>query len=149
MPTELPIPSGPTNREIIDRAYQVLGLSDSMFARTPEEYASAVLSLGAMMLEWPYDQLGYIYEDAAGIRVEEESGIDRKWLEAAAYGLADRIGPTVGKELSAAARKIGAQQHSRLCSGVATVPESDYAPGTPRGSGHRWPGATYFPASAD
>ena len=40
-PNILPIPTGPSNKAIIDRAYMALGLSDSMFGRTQEEYASA------------------------------------------------------------------------------------------------------------
>lgn len=142
--TTIPIPSGPTNREIIDRAYQVLGLSDSMFGRTDDEYASAILPLGGMMLEWPYDQLGYIYEDAAGLRVEEESGIPRKWLDAVAYGLAERMGPTIGKELSAAARKVKNTTYSRLCSDVAIIPRARHADATPRGAGGKYRGV-FFP----
>lgn len=142
--TTIPIPSGPTNREIIDRAYQVLGLSDSMFGRTDDEYASAILPLGGMMLEWPYDQLGYIYEDAAGLRVEEESGIPRKWLDAVAYGLAERMGLTIGKELSAAARKVKNTTYSRLCGDVAAIPRARYADATPRGAGGKYRGV-FFP----
>lgn len=130
--SELPIPSGPTNREIIDRAYQMLGLSDSMFGRTDEEYASAMLPLGGMMLEYPYDALGYIYEDAAGMRAEEESGIARKWLEAVAYGLAQRIGQTIGKQASS---KTGAQQYSMLCSYAGTPTQMEYGDATIRGAG--------------
>lgn len=139
MTTELPIPSGPANREIIDRAYQVLGLSDSMFGRTEEEYASAMLPLGAMMLEWPFSLLGYIYEDAAGLRVEEESGIDRKYLDTVAYSLADRIGPTIGKAIPAGALKTKGRLYSTLCADVAAIPTSGYADATFGGSGHRTP----------
>lgn len=147
MTTELPIPSGPTNKEIIDRAYQVLGLSDSMFGRTPEEYASAMLPLGGMMLEWPYDQLGFIFEDAAGLRVEEESGIARKYLDAVAYGLAERLAPTIGKALPAEARKPKNTTYSRLCADVRVATPAQYAAGTPRGAGGRRYLGTYFPAA--
>lgn len=145
MTTTIPVPSGPTNKEIIDRAYQVLSLKDSMFGRTDEEYASAVLVLGGMMMEWPYDQLGYIYEDAAGLRAEEESGISRKWLDAVGYGLAERIAPTIGKTLSVEARRVKTQTHSRLCSEAGSIPQSQYADGTPLGAGHsRTYRPTYF-----
>lgn len=137
--TEIPIPSGPTNREIIDRAYQVLGLSDSMFGRTEEEYASAMLPLGAMMLEWPFDQLGFIYEDAAGMRVEEESGIARKYLDAVAYALAERLAPMIGKALPAEANKPKNRTYSKLCADVAVIPAAQFTDATFRGSGHRWP----------
>src|SRR5690606_25386143 len=145
MTTGLPIPSGPTNKEIIDRAYQIIGLSDSMFGRTPEEYASAMLPLGGMMLEWPFDQLGFIFEDAAGLRPEEESGIDRKYLEAVAYALAERIAPTIGKTLPPEARKPKNTTYSALCAAVRVATPAEYADGTPMGAGHRHYGRTYFP----
>lgn len=144
--TEIPIPSGPTNREIIDRAYQIMGLSDSMFGRTPDEYASAMLPLGGMMLEWPYDQLGFIYEDAAGLRVQEESGIPRKYLDAVGYGLAERLAPIIGKTLSAEARKAKGDRYSRLCGDVGTIPTAEFANATLRGAGGRRFGIWFPPA---
>lgn len=134
--TALPIPSGPTNREIIDRAYQVLGVSDAMFGRTEEEYASALLPLGGMMLEPPFNLLGYDGYDG-GLKVEEESGIDRQWLEAVAYGLAERIGPTIGKTLSPNAEKVKNRLLARITATFAVVPSMEFAAGTPRGSGNR------------
>lgn len=138
--TNIPIPSGPTNKEIINRAYQVLGLNDSMFGRTAEEYASAVLVLGGMMLEWPFDGLGYDDEDAAGLRVEEESGIARKYLDTVAYSLAERMAPTIGKTLSTAAQAIKSRLYSRLSAeqASANLPAVGYAAGTPRGSGNKF-----------
>lgn len=144
---EIPIPSGPLNREIIDRAYQLEGLSDSMFGRTPEEYASAMLVLGGLMLEWPYDQLGFYSEDAAGLRVEEESGISRKYLEAVAHGLAERMAPTIGKSLSKEATKNAASLYTRLCGAVAVIPSAEYSDGTFRGQGGSRRRGTYFPAA--
>ena len=87
--TTLPIPAGPLNKEIIDLAYTVLGVSDAMFGRTDEEYASAMTMLRAMMGEWPFDQLGF---DTGDARVGSESGIEAKWLTAIGYSLATRIG---------------------------------------------------------
>jgi hypothetical protein len=143
--TELPIPSGPTNKEIIDRAYQVLGLSDSMFGRTPEEYASAMLPLGGMMLEWPFDQLGYWFEETPGGRVEEESGISRKYLDTVAHSLAERVGPTIGKSLSPEASKVKNVLYSRLCADVRVATPAQYAAATPTGAGARRYAGTYFP----
>lgn len=138
--TDIPLPSGPTNKELINRAYQVMGLNDSMFGRTAEEYASAVLVLGGMMLEWPFDGLGYDDEDAAGLRVEEESGIARKYLETVAYCLAERMAPTIGKTLSTSAQAIKGRLYSRLSAeqAAANLPTAGYAAGTPRGSGNKF-----------
>lgn len=145
--TTLPIPSGPTNREIIDRAYQVLGQSNAVFGRTNEDYAEAVVTLGALAAEWPFDQIGFIVEQEAGLRVEEESGIDRKWLNAVAYALAEQMAPTMGKTLAAEARKQKNRAYSRLCGAVAVITPAEFADATPRGSGWRR-GRSYWPTAA-
>jgi len=135
--TTLPIPSGPTNREIIDRAYQALGISDTTFGLSESEYAAAMLPLGGMMLEWPYDMTGYIHEDAAGLRVQEESGVPRRWLDAVAYGLAERLAPTIGKSLPPEARKVKATQYSRLCAAAQFAHVVDIPDSLPLGAGRR------------
>lgn len=144
--TEIPIPSGPTNRQIVDRAYQVEGLSDSMFGRTDDEYAAAMLPLASMAREWPFDQIGFLIDGALPI-VEEESGIDWKYLDSVAYSLAERLAPTIGKQLAPAASKVKASLYSRLCGDETTIPDADYADGTIRGAGGKYRG-TFFPAAS-
>jgi len=139
MTTILPIPSGPTNREIIDRAYRSMGVSDAMFGRTAEEYAVGVEILASMMLESPFDLLGYDQQDAGeGNRVEEESGIDRKYLEPVALMLAERLAPAIGKTLAPHTIKAKNRAYSLLCAAVVTIPAAQYQDGTPRGAGARY-----------
>ena len=142
--TALPIPSGPTNREIIDRAYQVLGQSAKMFGHTEEDYADAVLTLGSMMADWPFNQISFIVDDAAGLRTEEESGIDRRWMDAVAYSLAERMAPTSGKTLSPEARKAKNRTYASLCGAVQVEQTAEFADATPRGAGWNR-GRTYWP----
>ncbi|RPF70447.1 packaged DNA stabilization gp4 family protein [Aurantiacibacter spongiae] len=139
--TALPIPSGPTIREIIDFAFAAMGTSDAMFGHSENEYAAALTSLNAMMSEWPFDQLGYIFEDAAGVRLEEESGIARQHMAAVGYALAERMAPSMGKTLTPETRRIKGQTYSRLCAAVADIPAAQYAENTP--TGYRY-GRTYF-----
>ena len=145
--TTLPIPTGPTNKELIDLAYLGISISDAMFGRTPEEYASAGLLLRAMMNEWPFDQLGFVDEDGAGLRIEERSGIDRKYSQGVALCLAERIAPAIGKSMSREAVKRLARSYSLLCGAVAIVSELQYADATQMGAGHsrRFAGRTFFP----
>lgn len=139
MATVIPIPGGPTNREIIDRAYRSLGVSDGMFARTAEEYQTGIEILASMMMESPFDLLGYVqFDGGEGNRVEEESGIDRKWLEAVGLSLAERLAPTLGKTLSPHLSKAKVRAYSQLCVAVVPIPEVKHRDGTPRGSGARW-----------
>lgn len=149
--TTLPIPGGPTNREIIDEAWLGIGVSDNMFGRTPEEYASSGKRLRAMMGEWPFDQLGYIREDDPGLRLEEESGIEQKWLSAVASSLAERIAASIGKSLSPEARRVKVINYSRLCSAVGAPAAVEFGDATPMGAGQRRNSyaSTYFPASTE
>jgi hypothetical protein len=142
--TVLPIPTGPTNREIIDRAFQILGQSNVMFGRTDEDYADAILTLNAMIMEWPFSEIGFYVESEAGLRVDEESGISRAYLNAVAHNLAEQMASTSGKTLSPEARKTKNRSYSRLCGAVQATPAAQFADGTVRGSGWRR-GRTYWP----
>ena len=142
-------PNGPTNREIIDRAYKAMGAGARGFGLPAEEYADAVEVLSSMMFESPFDLLGYV-QQAAGEsnRVEAESGMARKYLEPVALMLAERIAPTIGKQLSPATMKAKNRAYSLLCASVITIPDTRYKDGTPKGAGHRfnnWGGETFFP----
>jgi hypothetical protein len=139
--TVLPIPAGPTNREIIDRAYRAMGVSTRMFGLTDSDYADGVETLSSMMLESPFDLLGYVqFQGGEGNRVEEESGIDRKYLEPVALMLAERLAPVIGKTLAPHTLKAKNRAYSLLCAAVVTIPDAKYQDGTPRCAGHRWQG---------
>lgn len=133
--TTIPIPSGPTNKELIDLAYLALGVSDAMFGRTDDEYAAAMLILRSMMQEYPFDQIGFDnFED----NVSERSGIEAKFKTAVSYSLAERLSSTtVQKAMPLASIKTKADSYSRLCAAVNVTPSMSYAPGTSGGSGRR------------
>lgn len=130
--TDIPIPSGPTNKELIDLAFLALGMTDAMFGRTDEEYASGVTVLRAMMGTWPFDQLGY---DFTTPRPSEASGIEQKWAQAASMGLAERIAPAVGKMLSPQVMAAKARSYSSLCAAVGNKSFVTYPNNTPAGAG--------------
>lgn len=142
--TTLPLTGGFKNKEAIDLAYTVLGLSDAMFGRTEEEYATGMVLMRAMMGEYPFDQLGF--DEGDGL-VTGDSAVDKKWLTAVGYGLAMRIGAAVGKTLKPNAQSTHNRAYSALCAAVAVIPEVELANGTPRGAGHRMGGSTFFAAS--
>ncbi|ABD27433.1 hypothetical protein Saro_2998 [Novosphingobium aromaticivorans DSM 12444] len=130
--TDIPIPAGPTNKELVDLAYLALGMTDTMFGRTEEEYASGVGLLRAMMGEWPFDQLGYDYTTP---RPSERSGIEQKWTQAVSLSLAERIAPAVGKALSPQSASAKARSYSTLCAAVGNKSTVTYPNNTPAGAG--------------
>lgn len=140
--TTLPIPGGFSNKEAIDAAYLALGLSDSMFGRTAEEYGTGLTLLRMMMAEWPFDQIGF--NDSVAL-VSEKSGVAQKWLGVVSYCLADRIGATIGKQIKPGSVAAKARSFSMLSAAVGNKSTVKHADGTARGSGHRNPRRTYFP----
>lgn len=139
--TDIPIPSGPTNKELVDLAFLALGMTDTMFGRTDEEYASGVALLRGMMGEWPFDQLGY---DFTTPRPSERSGIEQKWAQAVSLCLADRVGPAVGKTMGTKAAASKARSYSALCASVGNKSTTTYPNNTPAGAGHKTITGTFF-----
>lgn len=133
--TTISIPSGPTNKELIDLAYLALGVSDAMFGRTDDEYAAAMTILRSMMQEYPFDQIGF---DNVEDNVNERSGIAAQHKTAVSYSLAERLSSTtVQKAMPPASMKTKADSYSRLCASVNVAPTMQYASGTSGGSGRR------------
>lgn len=134
--TILPVAGGLLNKEIIDHAYLSIGVSDSMFGRTAEEYGAGLMHLRALMGEYPFDQLGF---DDAGAAVGEESGIARRWLSAVAYSLGERIGASIGKALIPQFVRIKVRAVSELDAWAyaSSPPTVTLGRGDPYGSGHR------------
>lgn len=132
--TDIPIPSGPTNKELIDLAFLSLAMTDAFFGRTEEEYATGVTLLRGMMAEWPFDQLGY---DFTTPRPSERSGIEQKWAQVVGLCLAERLSAATGKGLQPAAMATKARSYGTLCAAVGNKSTVDYARNTPAGAGHR------------
>jgi len=131
--TDIPIPDGPTNKELVDGAFLALAMTDTMFGRTDEEYANGVTLLRGMMGEWPFDQLGY---DFTTPRPSERSGIEHKWTQAVSLCLADRLGPAVGRSMGTKAMAAKARSFSSLCAAVGNQARVTYPNNTPAGAGH-------------
>lgn len=146
--TTIPLPTGPTKGMIIDLAYSDCASAGYMFGRTDGETAAAMRMLDAMMCEWPFDSIGYLNADNGVGRPEDESGIDKKYLQAVSTSLALRLAPEMGKTLSPEQVKARTRSYDRLCSIVAAseMPKQKYARNTPAGAGQRvplWP-AIFF-----
>ncbi len=130
----IPIPPGPTNKEIIDLAYVGLGLTDAFFGRTDDEYATAMTLLRAMMAEYPFDQIGY---DTTDDNLAERSGIEPRWLTAVAYSLTERIvAATPTRQMPPTTFRQKSEAYSKLVASLP-VPKKRYAQGTPAGAGNR------------
>lgn len=137
MPTISLATTGKPKRDLIEMAFEDCGSAGYEFERTPEEIASALRKLDAMMAEWPFNVLGYAAAEYGAGSPSDLSGLPDDAIHAVAAQLALRIAPSMGKTLSPEQRAAHARSMMLLTANYASMPRAYFAPNTPRGSGHR------------
>ncbi len=137
------LPEGRPKRDIIELAFDDCGFAGYEFDRTPEEQSMALRKLNALMMEWPWSQLGYDQPSYGVGQVEGPSGLPDEAINAVAQHLALRIAPGLAATLSPEARASMAQSRATLFAQIATVPTMPMPGNTPRGTGHRPLGAPF------
>jgi hypothetical protein len=137
MTITVPLPGGPKKRRIIEMAYGKLTLGGYEFGRTPEEIDDAISELDALMLEYPYSELGYVQPSYGIGTADDQSGIPDDTLAAVAGGLATRLAANMGKTLPPEALGSIARSKALLEAKVAAIPTMPFAQHTPRGLGNR------------
>lgn len=128
------LPVGPSNAEIVNQAYLLLGVSDALFGRTDEEMAAGILLLRSMMGEWPFDRLVY---DFTSSTPSAASDVGFAHMTAVAASLAERIASATGKQLPVQTRRLRVASYSKLCAAVAVLPDVQFPRNTLAGAGHR------------
>lgn len=135
MTVTISIPSGRPKRDIIELAFDDCGLAGYEFDRTPEEQTVALRKLNALMLEHPWNKLGYT-QPAYGVGLAEEpSGLPDDTINAVAQYLALRIAPGIGNSLSDETKRSMARSLMTLQSEYAVVPVMEVPGNTNLGSG--------------
>lgn len=132
---------GPLKRDIIQLAYEECGQAGYEFELTPEEYASALRRLDALMAEWRDHYgicIGYNFPDYGHGSPEDESGIPRADVNVVSTYLAMRIAPAIGKTMSGETRGALARSFEAFRAKHQRTPMQEMARGTPRGSGNRY-----------
>ena len=117
-----------TKRDIINGAFEELGLGSYVYDATPEDYSSALSRLNGMMAEWNSYGVptGYPMSSSTDVStLDDQTGIIQPIVEGVKMGLAVRIAPSYGKTPSPATniaaqrgwnvalRLIGAPPHKR------------------------------------
>lgn len=153
-PVEVPqrddIPSAPSTtlkKAILDMAFEQAGLAGYTFDQTPEERASWLRNLDALMAAWDTEgiRLGYNFPTVFGEGDENDaSGIPDYAVRTTASALAQAGVPGIGKTMSAEARANFAHGMAQLRAATATIPERSLPRMTPRGSGQK-PWSTWHP----
>lgn len=132
-------PTGILKRDLIERAFQIMGMGGYEFGREPEEVASALGTLESLMAEAETDfgLLGYAYSDEAGDGAEA-SGLARADVNGVVGMLAEAIASEHGKALAPEAVKWITKAVAGLKARYATIPTMPYSARTPGGAGRRF-----------
>ena len=131
-------PTGILKRDIIERAFTMLGMAGYVFGREPDEIAYALGELNSLMAEWEAEGigLGYAYTDELGSG-EEASGIARADINGVVCGLTEAIAAAQGKTLPPEAMKRITKSIMSLRARYATIPKMPFAARTQSGLGNR------------
>jgi hypothetical protein len=126
---------GPPKRQLIELAFGDIGSAGYEFGRTAEEVADGLLRLNALMLEWPWNALGYQQPTYGLGNPDDSSGINPEAMNAVSSALALRLAPAMGATLSPEAQANLSRAAAKAYALTATIPTMPMAHDTPRGLG--------------
>lgn len=130
-------PSGPTKRQIIELGFGKITMPGYEFSKTADEIAEAMTVLSALMLEWPYNVLGFVQPTYGTGSADEASGISFEALNGVAAALALRLAAHFGRALPPAMAADLALSAGKLNALTATIPSMPKDKHTVRGAGVR------------
>ena len=129
-----------TKRQFVTAAFQEIGLADYVFDLQPEDLQNAVRRLDSMLAEW----------NGKGIRIsfplpsspeltdlDTESNVPDYANEAIITGLAVRIAPSYGKQVSRESKIIARQAYNTVLQRSTTPPQMQFPSQLPRGAGQK------------
>lgn len=120
--TEIYLPlTGKPKMYILDLAFDDVGLSSGEFERTADEYAQALRKLNALMMESPFNKLGYAQPVDGDGQPEELSNLPDDTIHAVAMRLALRLAPTFGKVFGLEYRQAAARSFETLTAQYSTI----------------------------
>lgn len=129
-----------TKRQILEQAFNEIGLAGYLFDLSPEQLQTAARQLDSMMLTWNAKgiKLGYSFAlDPQNIDIDQDSFIPPEAYEATYLNLGLRIGPGFGKTIPAETR-INAKMAYDAIVAIAAMPRQQQMPGTmPAGAGNK------------
>jgi hypothetical protein len=123
-----------TKGELVTAALGEFGISSYEFDITPEELASGVRRLNAMMAFWASKNLLLSYADSDD--TDAESNIPGVALEAVITNLAIRLAPSYGKQVPLEVATVAKESLNALLS-VSTKPRQQQFAVMPRGAGYK------------
>jgi len=123
-------------RDIILSALREIGIADYDFDVAPQEMASALGRLEAMMAAWTARGLllGYVFGSPPDL--DAESGIPAYAEEAVVTNLGLRLAPSYGRQVMDGTASVAHTAYSDLMLQMGCIPERQYPETMPTGSGN-------------
>jgi hypothetical protein len=128
-----------TKGDVVEMAFEEMALAGYEFDHGPDEIASALRKLDALMAESSMPAVGY--NAPAGIGqsdVLDASGLPDSCVQTISIMLGCRYSPAYGKTMSAQTRKDRNEGLNAMRTLVLTIPQAQLRAGTPVGSGNKW-----------
>lgn len=129
-----------TKRQIIQQAFDEIGLAPYVFDLTADQLESALRRLDSMIAMWDAKgiRLGYpLPSSPQNSDLDAETNMPDVAVEAAFLQLAVRIAPSYGKVVSAETKAAAKQAYDALLVQFATPPEMHIPAGFPIGAGYK------------
>lgn len=132
---------GWTKRQLITQAFEEIGLAAYVFDLTPEQLQSALRRMDAMVAGWNSNgvRIGYpLPSSPDASNIDADSGIPDYANEAVFLGLAVRLAPSYGKQISQETKAWADNAYSNMANQVAVPTPERQMPNTlPRGQGSK------------
>jgi hypothetical protein len=133
---------GWTKREVLAKAFSLVGLAGYEYDLTGEELSDALSTMDAMLAEWDSNgiRVGYALPSTqGGSDINSQSGVPDRAYMAVAANVACLIAPSYGKVPSREVKQAAKSSYDTLLArSLATPPQTQLPGSMPAGSGHRW-----------
>lgn len=142
-----------TKGDLTRYCFDELAIANGVFDVTPEMTKIGLDRLHALIARWEADGigLGYAFATTYGQDLESElSGMQDAVIETVGCNLAVRVGPVIGKAVSAETKKAASEGLAFLRAQTAVTPVMSLQSRTPLGEGNRgWPDAPSYPEASE
>lgn len=132
---------GWTKRQLIEQAFEELGLSPATYSINEDMLQSALRRLDSMLSAWNAAgiRLGYPLPGSPGDSgIDDDSGIPDAANEAVFLNLAVRIAPGLGKTVTEDTKRSAAESYRALSNKAAMpIPERQFPGELPLGAGNK------------
>lgn len=129
-----------TKRQVIEQAFEEIGLASYIFDLTAEQLQSALRRLDLMVASWQAMniQIGYPLPSSPGTsNIDEEIQTSTTNNEALVLNLAVRLAPSYGKSVSPDTKITAKNLYNQLLIQAATPYEQQFVKTLPLGAGYK------------